>query len=56
MTLEQLLAAARARLAYLAQLRITADRHGDISEMARIDSEAAETQSTINALEALIAG
>jgi|694.fasta_scaffold67475_2 hypothetical protein len=56
MTLEQLLAAAHARLAYLTQLRITADRHGDIGEMARLDAEAAQTQSTINALEALLAG
>lgn len=56
MTLEQLLAAAHARLAYLTQLRITADRHGDMSELQRIDAEAAETLSTINALEALLAG
>lgn len=56
MTLEQLLAAAYARLAYLGQLRTVADRHGDMGEMERIDSEAAQTLSTINALEALIAG
>lgn len=56
MTIEQLIAAAHARLAYLSQLRIIADRLGDIGEMERIDNEAALTLSTINSLEALIAG
>lgn len=54
MTVEQLIAAAYARLAYLTHLRVTAERHGDVGQMTLLDEEAAVTQATLNTLEALI--
>ena len=50
MTIEQLIAAAQARVAYLSQLRSSALAIGDLAQAAAVDAEIAETQSTLNEL------
>ena len=56
MTIADLIAQARARLVNLAQLRTSAERLGDNEQLARIDSEAAQTQVTLNELLSLQSG
>jgi hypothetical protein len=50
MTVEQLMALVRARIVYLGSLRTAAERLGDSSELARLDAELAECQSTLSTL------
>jgi outer membrane protein TolC len=50
MKIVDLIAIARARLAYLTQQRETAMRLGDAEQIARIDADVAETQATLNTL------
>lgn len=53
MTIPDLIAMLRRRLAYLGQLRTSADAIGDVSQVDRIDAELAETQATLNQLGSL---
>lgn len=52
MNTPDLTAMLRRRLAYLSQLRTSAVAIGDIAQVARIDAELAETQDTLNKLDA----
>ena len=50
MTIEDLIATARARLVYLSSQRETAVRLGDDVQLSIIDKEYSETQTTLNVL------
>jgi hypothetical protein len=50
MNLEELINIARNRLSYLAQQRATAERIGDMAQVASIDADASQTQATLNDL------
>jgi hypothetical protein len=50
MNLEELINIARNRLSYLAQQRATAERIGDMAQVASIDADASQTQATLNEL------
>jgi hypothetical protein len=50
MTIEQLIAHAQAALVNISQLRNSAERLGDVQQIARLDAEAAQTQITLNKL------
>lgn len=50
MNLEELISIARNRLAYLAQQRATAERLGDMTQVALIDADSSQTQATLNEL------
>lgn len=50
MNLEELINIARNRLNYLAQQRATAERIGDMAQIAIIDADASQTQATLNEL------
>ena len=54
MTIPELIAFLKRRLAYLGQLRTSAVAIGDLAQVDRIDSEVAETQATINQLQTLL--
>lgn len=53
MSISDLIALLKRRLAYLGQLRTSAVAIGDLAQVDRIDTESAETQSTLNQLESL---
>jgi hypothetical protein len=53
MTIPDLIAMLRRRLAYLGQLRTSAEAIGDVGQVDRIDAELAETQATLNQLGSL---
>jgi hypothetical protein len=53
MTIDDLAALARARLAYLSQILSSYAALGDVAGMARTESEIAQTQSTLDSLLAL---
>lgn len=50
MSLDDLIAMCRSRLAYLSQLRPSAVSLGDTAQVERIDAETAQTQTTLNRL------
>jgi hypothetical protein len=50
MTIEQLVAMCKSRLANLSQLRSSAVALGDADQVARIDGQIDETQTTLNKL------
>jgi hypothetical protein len=50
MTIEQLIAMATARVAYLSQLRSSALAIGDVAQAATVDADIATTQATLNQL------
>lgn len=50
MSLDDLIAMCRSRLAYLSQLRPSAVALGDTAQVERIDAETAQTQNTLNQL------
>lgn len=50
MTIDQLIAMAQARVAYLCQLRSSALAIGDIAQAFSVDAEIATTQETLNQL------
>lgn len=50
MTIDQLIAMAQARVAYLSQLRSSALAIGDLAQAASVDAEIATTQVTLNQL------
>jgi hypothetical protein len=50
MTIEHLIAAAQARVAYLSQLRSSALAIGDLAQAASVDADIATTQVTLNQL------
>jgi hypothetical protein len=50
MTLDDLIQMCRARLVQLSQLRSSAVALGDTDQVASIDAQAAETQTTLNQL------
>ena len=50
MTIQELITQAQTALVNLAQLRTSAERLGDTEQLARIDSMAAQTQTTLNQL------
>lgn len=50
MNLEELISIARNRLNYLAQQRATAERIGDMTQIAIIDADVSQTQTTLNEL------
>ena len=50
MTIDQLIAMAQARVAYLSQLRSSALAIGDLAQAASVDAEIATTQETLNQL------
>jgi hypothetical protein len=50
MTIDQLIAMAQARVAYLSQLRSSALAIGDIAQAAAVDADIATTQATLNQL------
>jgi hypothetical protein len=50
MTIDQLIAMAQARVAYLSQLRQSALGIGDIAQAAAVDLDIATTQETLNQL------
>jgi hypothetical protein len=52
MSISELTAMLRRRLAYLGQLRTSAATLGDILQVDRIDAELAETQASLNKLDA----
>jgi hypothetical protein len=54
MSLNDLIAMCRSRLAYLSQLRTSAVALGDTAQVERIDAETAQTQTTLNRLQTLI--
>jgi hypothetical protein len=53
MTVSKLIQLAQRRIARLEQDRVSADLTGDTDAMERIDSEIAETQTTLNQLQTL---
>jgi hypothetical protein len=53
MTIPDIIAMLRRRLAYLGQLRTSAAAIGDVDQVDRIDAELAETQATLNQLGSL---
>jgi hypothetical protein len=53
MSVSDLIALLKRRLVYLGQLRTSAVAIGDLAQVDRIDTEVAETQSTLNRLESL---
>jgi hypothetical protein len=50
MTVPQLIEHARTRLVNLSQLRSSAERLGDTEQIASVDAQIVETQTTLNAL------
>jgi hypothetical protein len=54
MNIPELKAMLQRRIVYLGQIRNSAVAIGDIVQIDRIDAELAETQSTLNQLEALL--
>ncbi len=50
MTLDDMIQMCRARLVYLSQLRSSAVALGDSEQIARIDAQVSETQTTLNRL------
>lgn len=50
MTIDQLIAMAQARVAYLSQLRSSALAIGDLAQAAAVDLDIATTQVTLNQL------
>jgi hypothetical protein len=50
MTIEQLIAMAQSRVAYLSQLRSSALAIGDVAQASAVDAEIATTQATLNQL------
>jgi hypothetical protein len=50
MSLDDLIAMCKSRLAYLSQLRSSAVALGDTAQVERIDAETAQTQNTLNKL------
>jgi hypothetical protein len=53
MSVPDLIALLKRRLVYLGNLRTSAVAIGDLAQVDRIDTEVAETQSTLNQLESL---
>jgi hypothetical protein len=53
MSVSDLISLLKRRLVYLGQLRTSAVAIGDLAQVDRIDTEVAETQSTLNQLESL---
>ena len=53
MTIDDLMTLARSRLIHLTAIREQAVRTGDSAALSAIETEMAETESTLNALEAL---
>jgi hypothetical protein len=53
MSVSDLIALLKRRLVYLGNLRTSAVAIGDLEQVDRIDTESAETQSTLNQLESL---
>ena len=53
MTIPDLIAMLKRRLAYLGQLRTSAAAIGDVDQVDRLDAELAETQATLNQLGSL---
>jgi hypothetical protein len=53
MSVSDLIALLKRRLVYLGHLRTSAVAIGDLAQVDRIDTEVAETQSTLNRLESL---
>jgi hypothetical protein len=53
MSVSDLISLLKRRLVYLGQLRTSAVAIGDLAQVDRIDTEMAETQSTLNQLESL---
>ena len=47
MTIEQLIAMAQARVAYLSQLRSSAMAIGDVAQVAAVDADIAATAATL---------
>ena len=54
MTVQELITQLHAALANLGQLRTSAVRLGDTEQIAHIDAQAAQTQSTLNVLKTLV--
>jgi hypothetical protein len=50
MNISSLIAMCRAQLVQLSSLRTSAERLGDVEQVADIDAKAAETQATLNQL------
>ncbi len=50
MTIKDLVALAKARIAYLERLRQTAAQQGDVEQIARLDAELEQTQATLTGL------
>jgi hypothetical protein len=53
MNLDDLLNLAKARILHLEQLRRMAAQQGDVTSIARLETEIAETQSTLDKLHTL---
>jgi hypothetical protein len=53
MSVSDLISLLKKRLVYLGNLRTSAVAIGDLAQVDRIDTESAETQSTLNQLESL---
>lgn len=53
MTVQKLIQMAERRIVYLEQNKINAEAIGDADAVARIDSDIAETQATLNQLRTL---
>lgn len=51
MKIEDVISMARSRLVYLASMRETAVRLGDLAQIEQIDAEVADTKSTLVTLE-----
>lgn len=54
MTIDDLVAMCRSRLAQLSQLRSSAVALGDVEQVSKIDAQASETQATLNQLLTLV--
>ena len=54
MTVEKLIEMATRRIAYLNEIRVSAERIGDVDAVTGIDTDIAETHATLTKLQTLV--